>query len=202
MTNKKEFTFVTVGGVPVNLNAGMIEAINNPPIGFVSKHQFTESDVAARVARIDWFAACGEQVELDLTMGIERVTNWASASASCRQIEWEDIELEAQNQLTVFLHNHDKVRFQKWNDIVDEYKETVLKPLLERTIKPLQIKWGLEKVIVDYVSWDILSVLMERAYLSSGHRCFFYHELLMVYEVGHFPCGWKGSWPQGTLVVY
>ena len=43
---------------------------------------------------------------------------------------------------------------------------------------------------------------MENSYLSSGHRCFFFLELLMVYEAGHFPCGWRGDWPDGKLIVY
>jgi hypothetical protein len=54
----------------------------------------------------------------------------------------------------------------------------------------------------DHVQWDILAALMEHAYLGSGHRCFFFLELLSVYEAGHFPCGWIGPWPQGKLVVY
>jgi hypothetical protein len=43
---------------------------------------------------------------------------------------------------------------------------------------------------------------MENAYLGSGHSCFFFLELLTVYEAGHFPCGWVGDWPRGKLVVY
>jgi hypothetical protein len=43
---------------------------------------------------------------------------------------------------------------------------------------------------------------MANAYLPSGHKCFYFLELFEVYEAGHFPCGWKGEWPAGKLVVF
>lgn len=49
-----------LGGVPVDLNAGMIQAVTNPPQGFVSKLSFNEGDLASRVRAIPWFACCGQ----------------------------------------------------------------------------------------------------------------------------------------------
>jgi hypothetical protein len=43
---------------------------------------------------------------------------------------------------------------------------------------------------------------MANSFLASGHRVFFFLELLGVYEAGHFPCGWRGEWPLGSLVVF
>jgi hypothetical protein len=56
--------------------------------------------------------------------------------------------------------------------------------------------------LIQGLRWDILGALMENSYLRSGHAAFFFLELLMVYEAGHFPCGWRGNWPQGELLVY
>jgi hypothetical protein len=48
----------------------------------------------------------------------------------------------------------------------------------------------------------ILGALMENSYLGSGHTAFFFLELFLVYEAGHFPCGWVGEWPHGALRVF
>jgi hypothetical protein len=43
---------------------------------------------------------------------------------------------------------------------------------------------------------------MENAYLDCNHNSFFFLELLTVYEAGHLPCGRRGRWPEGKLVVF
>ena len=43
---------------------------------------------------------------------------------------------------------------------------------------------------------------MEEMYADSGYDGYFFNELLLVYEAGHFPCGWQGDWPAGRLLVY
>ena len=82
MNDDKKGVWVNIGGIPVDLNAGMIEAVANPPPGFVSKHRFVETDVAGRVNSISWFAHCGERLALDLTMETEQVRGWAQVSLS------------------------------------------------------------------------------------------------------------------------
>src|SRR5262245_41503897 len=202
MSDEQKGLWVNIGGTPVDLNAGMIEAVTNPPQGFVSKHSFVETDIASRVNLIDWFSQCGKPISLDLSMKTEQVTDWPNAIASCNDLAWENVELEAQNQLTLWLHLNDRVRYQKWNDLVAANKQAVLNPLIEGKVIPYQTKHGLDIVLVHSVRWDILGALMENTYLSSGHKAFFFLELLMIYESGHFPCGWEGDWPNGTLRVF
>jgi len=174
----------------------------NPPHGFVSKLSFRETELASKLRAIRWFAQCGQPLHLDLTMPTERITDWQSAVASCQDPVWENVELEAQNQLTLWLHANDRTAYQKWNDIVDAHKTSILNPLTEQTITPFQVSHGLDIVFVHSVQWDILGALMENSYLDSGHKAFFFLELLMVYESGHYPCGWVGKWPQGSLRVF
>ena len=202
MSEEHKGLWVDIGVVPVDLNSGMIEAVTNPPQGFVSKHDFVETDVASRVNSINWFAHCGESLSLDLSMDVQPVTSWSRAITSCKDQVWEDAELEAQNQLTLWLHLNDRANYQKWNEIVVAHKKAVLDPLTETIIAPFQTKHGLDIVLVHSVQWDILGALMENSYSSRGHRAFFFLELLTIYEAGHFPCGWEGEWPQGRLLVY
>jgi len=190
------------GNEPFDLNAGMIEAVTNPPTGFISKHRFKETDISTRVKAIDWFVNCGKPTALDLTMNIEQVKTWNQAMKSCKSLKWETVELEAQNQLTLWLHLHDHGEYQKWNKVVDAHKKAVINPLKKNKIEPFQTKAGLNVSLVHSVQWDVLGALMENSYMNSGHSVFFFFELLLVYESGHFPCGWKGRWPKGNLIVF
>jgi hypothetical protein len=186
----------------VDLNAGMIQAVTNPPPGFVSKHSFVETDIPARIGSIEWFARCGQPISLDLSMDVVQIASWPKAISSCKGSQWENVELDAQNQLTLWLHLNDPDRYRNWNEIVVGQKNSVLNRLIDEKIIPFQAKQGLDVGLVHSVQWDILGALMENAYLGSGHRAFFFLELLMVYEAGHFPCGWEGEWPRGRLRVY
>src|SRR5262245_3887333 len=103
MRDDKKGLWVNVGGAPVDLNAGTIEAVTNPPPGFVSKHSFVETDVTSRLNSINWFTHCGERLALDLTMETEQARSWAQAIESCKAPAWENAQLEAQNQLTLWL---------------------------------------------------------------------------------------------------
>lgn len=202
MNRDKKGLFVNIGGVPVDLNAGMIEAISNPPPGFTSKRKFVPSDVAGRLKNIDWFSQCGKPVCLDLTVQTKQVGGWDEAISACKSLEWENVQLEAQNQLTLFLHNHDRANYQNWNHIVAAHKESTVNPLTRKKLTPFQTQHGLDITLVHSVQWDVLGALMEDSYLNSGHSAFFFLEMLLIYEAGHVPCGWHGQWPSGTLVIY
>ncbi len=186
----------------VDLNAGMIRAVTNPPQGFVSKHSFTETDMAARIGAVDSFAHCGHPFALDLSMETEQVTDLPAAIHSCKEPSWENTELEAQNQLTVWLHLNDRANYRKWNGIVRAHKASIVTSLTDSILKPLQTEHDLDIAVIRKVHWDILGALMENSYLSSGHKAFFFLELFLVYEAGHFPCGWIGNWPHGKLRLY
>jgi hypothetical protein len=131
-----------------------------------------------------------------------KVDSWAAAAESCASQDWSTVELQAQNQLTRWLDRNDRENYQRWNDLVDDFKKSILQPLQRERWEPFQKEHGLAKSFVDSVRWDLLGALMENAYLGNSHRCFFFLELLSIYEAGHFPCGWVGEWPEGKLLVY
>jgi hypothetical protein len=184
------------------LNAPILDSLESPAPGFVSKRDFTPGDLATTLRAIDWFAHCGEPISLDLSMTVEQVSSWPEAVESCADVVWENVELEARNQLTIWLHRHDRENYQNWNTLVAEHKAGVLDRLTDEKWIPCQQSRGLDIAVVHSVQWDVLGALMENSYLGSGHRCFFFLELLSVYGAGHFPCGWRGDWPQGALVAY
>ena len=184
------------------LNAPILPPSGPSPPGFVSKHTFEPRDLPTRIGAIRWFANCGKPLALDLTMKVDRARSWPMAMQACQSAAWENVELEAQNQLHMWLHQNDPDRCQAWNDIVTVHKTEVIAPLIKEKLAPFQLEHGLDAAFVDSTTWDVLGALMENSYLSSRHQAYFFLELLWVYEAGHFPCGWLGDWPDGKLVVY
>ena len=71
---------------------------------FVSKHQFSKTDVAARLQAIDWFANCGKPMKLDLTMPVQQAASWEEAVDACVKPEAKTSRLHARNQLSEWLH--------------------------------------------------------------------------------------------------
>jgi hypothetical protein len=173
------------------------------PEGFESKHTFTRTNVAARVRKIDWFANVGQSLKLDLTMPVERVANWKEAAKAVSTSAWENAQLEASNQLTAWLSDHTAKAYDaKWNRLIDEHKAKVIKPVIKSTFGSFIRKNKLPREVLQAVETDIVYALMENSYFATGHRCFFFLELLTIYEAGHFPCGWRGRWPIGKLLVF
>jgi hypothetical protein len=155
-----------------------------------------------RLGAVPWFSGCGNRpVPLVLTPEVVWVADWAAAAAAEARPEWEDATLEAQNQLTVWLHEHAFDRYQGWNEHVERFKTDVLAELEPRW-RAYQQAEHLGDWFLHSLRWNVLGAGMENEYLPCGHRAFFFLELLDVYEAGRYPCGWEGTWPRGRLLVY
>lgn len=185
-----------------SLNAPILGAIENPPVGFSSRLQFTQTDLPARVRAIDWFANVGRPTDFTLTMPVEFLSSWQAAAEHSAKPEWENVELEAQNQLTLWLHQNARDRFRQWNELVQLHKQATINPLVESRIAPLERGLGIPHTLAPSIEWDILGALMENSFLDLNHPALFFLEIFIVYEGGHFPCGWDGDWPDGRLIVY
>ena len=183
------------------LNKPILDALNNPLPEFKSARAFDQTDLEARLEAIAWFAHLGDRSDVDVSIPFRFANSWDEAVASCSSLEWENTELAAQNQLTLWLHNNHRAKYQEWNPFVIAHKNNTIAPLIECKIQPIEKQLATD-VLTPSVQWDILGALMENTYLDLSHTSTFFLELLAVYESGHLPCGWSGEWPAGELVVY
>ncbi len=119
-------------------------------------------------------------------MAIDSVDSWSDAMKECESDNWETATLEARNQLTIFLSKHHRDKYRNWNNISREHKDALVNTLVDDLIRPFQEQHGLSVSLVHSVQWNVLASLMELSYIEYNHRCFFFHELFMVYESGHF----------------
>jgi hypothetical protein len=167
----------------------------------VATQRFSPSDVVARLKKVAWFSRCGEPGEFRLSVPCETVKSWSQVNKVLKSRSRENAWLDAQNQLTSFLSEHHRERYQKWNGLIDKINVT-LKSLRKKDWEPVQKTHDLDMKFIYSLEWSICGAFMENEYLDCGHKVFFFLELLTLYEAGHLPCGWNGDWPQGSLLVY
>lgn len=143
-----------------------------------------------------WFSKVGVR---DVQNAIV-LDSWENAIKSCVSPKWENLCLEANNQYCERLIERSPIRFSEWNSVVDNVKKFSI-PLVNRKTSEVVQKHDLPKSFVDTVEWDILGVLMESEY-ADVYPPGFYASQAYWYVKGHFPCGWEGEFPQGTLVIF
>ena len=143
-----------------------------------------------------WFANVGiRDVKTPIVLN-----SWKEAIDACGSPEWKEINLEMANQLSEKLSNQAPDRFTKWNEIVKECKEKTIPLISKKTESVVKIN-SLPKSFLNAVNWDILHICLEAEFSDSLPLGYFASQGFW-YIKGHFPCGWRGKFPQGQLVVY
>jgi hypothetical protein len=152
-----------------------------------------------RLETIEWFTHVGEPVD---DPSVDTVTTWKKALAESKKLHYRRVSMEAQNLLTERLCYEFPDRYHgKWNPLVEEIKLR-MEPLIARKIQKVVEENSLPKDLEHQAQWDILGACMEQEYADIVPPRFF-TEWVQWYLRGHFPCGWRGDFPEGgRLVVF
>ena len=119
------------------------------------------------------------------------------AAASALSPEWADFRLERRNDLTGLLATRLQQRGSEWNPCAKAFG-AFYDSYLAATVSAALIPAGLPDALAPIVRWDIVSYMQELNY-SDVRRPSFFHSLWELYRIGHFPCGWDGIYPAGSL---
>jgi len=159
-------------------------------------HQRTLATLEA-LRQKEWFINVG----LHDTDMADVLGSWQEAIASCKSIAWETLCIEAANQYRQRLQERICFDREKWNDIVDNLKPLAQAIVREKTSGTI-IPHDLREDFLAELDWNILHLFME-AEFSDIYPPGFYASHAYWYSVGHFPCGWRGQFPQGgRLLIY
>jgi hypothetical protein len=158
------------------------------------------TDAIERVESIDWFSAVGAAVEVDgaRELSVHRISSIAEANDQLSSGARESATADAAARLTAWLHEHCPSDYQVWNELARAAKEVIGRTALPAA-RAFATSHSFDGVIVDCVAWDLLNAVMEASYAQCRPPVFFV-DMLTVYEAGHLPCGWDGTWPDGTLL--
>jgi hypothetical protein len=146
----------------------------------------------------DWFSRVG----VDDTEGFATlVSSWEEAIAYCASQETRALWLEAANQFRLRVLERSRERYRQWNEIAKEIRP-IVDSFVGRKIGSAVSSNNLPKIFEDHVRWEIAHLFMECEYADVYPPGFFASHAYW-YIHGHFPCGWKGSFPNdGKLVVF
>jgi hypothetical protein len=154
------------------------------------------AEAAIELAGLPLFERMGQPISGDFAS----VDSLDRALESNAQLEWENTRLEAANTFGFELQAVSKAEYQLWNDVIlfanDRYRE-----LIEPKLQAILLARGLPEKFRSTTRWNAKHVMLEAAYRDVV-RPRFSTWLMDVYRQGHFPCGWRGNWPEGRLLVY
>jgi hypothetical protein len=150
----------------------------------------------AKLDGIEWFYAVGN-ADTDAAIVL---SSWDEAIDSCVSPQWEAMQLDASNRYRSRVLKVSVDRYRLWNNIAEELRPLTV-DLVKRKTHGVISKFRLPKVFEDTVNWDILHLALEAEYADLVNPGFYAIQAYW-YTKGHFPCGWRGSYPEGKLVIY
>jgi len=145
----------------------------------------------------DWFRNVGVRD----TEVADVVSSWQEAVESCSSPTWVGLCHDAVNAYSDRIRERSPEEYERWNDVVLSVRPEAIALTREKTQRVIQDN-NLPKDFLNAVAWDILHLCVEAEFADVYPPGFFASQSYW-YANGHFPCGWRGPFPQGgRLVVY
>ncbi|MGN6779607.1 hypothetical protein [Rhizobium sp.] len=145
---------------------------------------------------VEWFVNVGKRDQSYAAY----VNSWDTAIETCSALEWENLTLEAANQLRERIGEKSKERSNQWNMVLK-----IVKPFSDALVRDkseqIALRNKLPDTFLSCVRWDIFHLCMEAEYSDLVEPGFF-SSLSYYYFKGHFPCGFSGVFPEGKFIVY
>lgn len=143
-----------------------------------------------------WFSNVGHAGSKEVMV----VGSWEEALRYCTSEEWSDIQEQAAGHYSELIAARDAERFKEWNEVVRELKKRTV-DLVKAKVREVVERERLPKEFEDTVQWDVLHLAIESEYADIYPPGFFASQAYW-YIQGRFPCGWRGEFPVGQLVIF
>ena len=155
---------------------------------------------------VSWFSNVGHQVVYAGGVPIGRTLSWGSAIKCLRERETYDFLIKSQNDLyheqsiasyAKMSQRASLVEFRKTSRTIQEVIDEV-KPLIYGAI-PADL---MAKEVRDYFNWILFMCGVFVVYRNDILKSTLCHDLMELFRMGHFACGWQGDYPSGNLIVF
>jgi len=130
------------------------------------------------------------------------VSSWEQALSACEEDDWFQLTDWLPNEVFAEVSRKAKSRYQEWNQHVQAIEKR-LKPWVDSQVQLVSPNLAPQNLEIFHgrILWELMHATLETEYgdiISKG----FFSVLAGWYLRGHFPCGWKGEYPDGRLVVF
>ena len=162
-----------------------------------------DNEILSIINEIPWFEKCGNRTEISLNYKYKFVTE-KEMIKSLSGIKWDNLENDEFNKLYDWFRT--SAICLDWERSVREIRKEEMPKfdlLVKDKIKKVFVNE--QKLVLDSFHYELLMIIMKLTIskrFSSNDEPHFYNELLEIYKAGHFPCGWRGSYPEGTILIY
>ncbi|HWB60633.1 MAG TPA: hypothetical protein VG733_14155 [Chthoniobacteraceae bacterium] len=147
----------------------------------------------------EWFDCVGRFLIIE-DEPVEVVTSWEEAMECCTSQEWDWALLESGNIFRGKIRTVSMDELRTWNARVEKVRPLAMSLVNEKT-RLTKEQFDLPDVFESNTYAQILMVLMEAEYsqiVAPGN----FSKLELLFLNGHFPCGWRGEFPDGELIIY
>ncbi|MGC3991541.1 MAG: hypothetical protein QM796_18005 [Chthoniobacteraceae bacterium] len=154
------------------------------------------------LTKADWFSRLGQNTvaEGEITVPITIVSSWKDAVKQCENEEWDWLLNECANIFRSRLAKVSPSELNTWNERIRAIK-LVSQPLVNAKIRQLQEFADLSPTVEITLRWIVTMTLAEAEYVQVTEPGYL-SKLSFWIVNGHFPCGWKGEFPNGNLIIY
>lgn len=158
-------------------------------------------EITESILLFEWLKNCGENKAVIEMCNGKSIANREEIKKNFNSIKWENVCLEARNDLTGYLaKNHPEIYNGYWNILVKEVKINIIPKIIDTIAKQLKIL-DLHESIIDNIKMDIVNIIVVLSY-AEYYKSPFYEKLLCIYKNGNLPCGWSGKYPKGKIQIY
>lgn len=149
----------------------------------------------------NWFQSSGSMDNISYNFDRQIVTSRKQLIKNIQSLSWENICQDAQGDLMEYLGTYYTEEFDNyWNKNVIYIKKNYLPTILDNINGAIKDK-DFSPEIIYSISHNILMIIISD-YYSGYYESVFFKNLLEIYLSGHIPCGWKGKYPEGRIMVY
>lgn len=158
------------------------------------------NDMVERLKNISWFENCGSMNAIS-KYDISYSKDMESTIKHCSSTRWANLLLDKWQDVSSYITVYRVETKYRWNDVIKVIKMNILPELSDHVEKRWNIKYGESEVIKSIIKSNLLFFLALYAFREYKEEPF-HNELLNIYEQGCFPCGWKGTYPEGKIIIF
>lgn len=166
----------------------------------VNMKMVLDKEIKEKLLEIDWLVHCGNQEVIGITNNYVYIKDTEDIRKMLKSVKWDNICNKAIGDLTEYLSIHHSKKYHFWNPMVDEAKDSIIannSDIVKERCKIL----GIPEEMFYNIRMDIVNIALAYSY-KEYYESEFYKDMLKIYELGHLPCGWVGSYSNGKFKVY